>query len=57
MSQELAHRAGRDPRGLFVPFSALATRTLTTAGNSGGPLVPTEHHELVDILRTRDEGC
>lgn len=51
VSQELAHRAGRDPRGLFVPFSALTTRTLTTGGGSGGPLVPTEHHELIDILR------
>ncbi len=51
VSQEIAHRAGRDPRGLFVPFSALATRTLTTAGGSGGPLVPTEHLELIDILR------
>lgn len=52
VSQELAHRSGRNPRGLYVPFAALQTRTLTTAGGSGAALVPAEHHsELIDILR------
>lgn len=52
VSQELAHRSGRNPRGLYVPFAALQTRTLTTAGGSGAALVPAEHYsELIDILR------
>jgi len=43
MQAELAKRAGRAPQGLFIPAEALETRATTSAADSGGTLVPTDH--------------
>ncbi len=55
VSEELASRYGKDPRGFFVP-SDIFKRDVTTAAPVGGPgsnLVPTDHlgSQFIDALR------
>lgn len=53
VSQELAYRMGRKPRGFFMPMGTLATRALTVSGAPA--LVGTEHmgDAFIDALRAR----
>ncbi|MCG7985653.1 MAG: phage major capsid protein [Candidatus Thiodiazotropha lotti] len=52
ISQELAHRSGRNPSGIYVPHEVFQQRAITTAG-SGGELIPTQHkgEMTIDLLR------
>lgn len=52
VGQEEARITGRAARGILVPVSALATRTMNTGtGSAGGALVPTQHIGFIEMLR------
>lgn len=42
MQAELAKRAGRSPKGIFIPTEALETRVIVSSGN-GAALTPVDH--------------
>lgn len=54
VSQEIARRSHRDPRGIFVPLSAPGRRDLAQSG-SGGNLVATNllAQDFIELLRNR----
>ncbi len=53
ISQEIAHRAGRKPRGMYFPMGEFSTRDLTVSGAPA--LVGTQHlaASFIDALRAR----
>lgn len=53
VSEELAKRYGKDPRGFFVPTSIFKRDILTSSPANGSNLVPEDHlaGEFVDALR------
>lgn len=53
VSQEIAHRTGRKPRGIFMPLGALSERVLSMSGAPA--LLGTEHMggSFIDALRAR----
>lgn len=52
IAQEESRITGRAARGLLVPVSALATRTMNTGTNyTGGALVPTQQIGFIEMLR------
>ncbi|WP_158292336.1 phage major capsid protein [Paracraurococcus ruber] len=55
VSQELARRSGRDPRGLFVPMEALVERRALQANamTQGGALTVTQTADVIEPLRAR----
>lgn len=55
LSQEIAARAGKQPRGLFVPGDIFVRDLTVGTSTAGGHLRPTEHlaSSFVDALRAR----
>lgn len=51
VSNELACRAGKSPRGFYVPAEALATRALDTTAGAGALATATEAGAFIDSLR------
>ncbi|MDP6060928.1 MAG: phage major capsid protein [Pirellulaceae bacterium] len=52
VSQELARRSGKSPKGRYIPSSAMATRTTLTSSNTGN-WIGTEHRpdQFIELLR------
>jgi len=55
VSQELARRSGKTPRGILVPHDVFIERRDVLTSGSGGNLVPEQHQAglFIDVLRTR----
>lgn len=54
VSQEIAHRSGKEARGFYVPYTVFAKRDiLTTSPANGSNLIATDHlaAEFIDALR------
>lgn len=53
VSQEIAHRSGRKPRGMYMPMGELHQRTVSVSNS--GSLVGTDHlaDSFIDALRAR----
>ncbi len=54
VSQELSRRSGRKTAGFFVPHSVFQKRVMSGAsGAAGDYLTPTDHGQLIDVLRAK----
>jgi len=54
ISQEIAHRSGRKPSGIFIPHEVFQEQRAITTSGTGGQLVPTQHKAemMIDRLRS-----